>query len=457
MNITKETVGSQHAVLKVQLTPEDYASQVEQGLKGYKKSARLPGFRPGHVPDGIIRKMYGKYVLMDEVGKVTSEAITKYISDEKLQLLGDPLPVENEEPVDWKYDGDYTFSFEIGIAPAIEVNLSKDDKIKAYEIQPDQEMEDAYIRNYARRFGQFVSRDTVSEGDEMLKGKMVELNEDKTPKEGGVVKEEASIYLEFLKDEETRKQFIGRKAGDEVIIELQKAFPNEVEISSMLGIDKAAVKDLQPQFSFTLATVARFENAALDTALFDKGYGEGQVKTEEEFRGRIREEIAQHLAEDAEYKFRVDVRSALLDKFPMDLPEEFLKKWMRKQSKDEKEETAADKDYEGFSRDLKWQLIVNEIIRSQKIEIAEADVVDFARDIARRQFAQYGMLNVPEENIEGYARTMLQNEQEARRIFEQLYEQRALQYVRETVTLDTAKVSMDEYRSMLAAEQPQSK
>ena len=448
MEIIKEQTGEQGAMLTVKILREDYQNQVEQVLKDYRKKAKVPGFRPGMVPAGMIQKMYGKYVLVEEVSKLVSDSLTKYLSDEKVPTLGDPLPVTKE--TDWDNATEFEFSFEIGLAPEFSLELTSADKINGYEIIPDEKTIETYVQGYTRRFGSFVECDSISEGKEMIKGQIEELDEKGGALQGGISKDDSSIYLEFLKEESTKERFKGLKTGDHIDLNIKKAFPNDTELAAILGVKKEQVPSVSDDFRYTIKTISNFVNAPVDQSLFDKAFGEGKVTSEEEFMNKIREEIASNLENETEYKFRIDAKEMLLKKTSLPLPEDFLKRWLEHTHQGKFTMDQIEAEFGNFAQDLRWQMIVGKISKDNEVSVSEDEIMEFAKKAALRQFRQYGINEVPDEYLAGYAQNMLKKEEDARKMVEQLYEDKVLAVVREKVTIKNKKISQEDFDKLLA-------
>jgi trigger factor len=449
MNITKEVKDDLTAVVKIQVSKDDYEKRVDKVLEDYRKKAHIDGFRPGKVPAGMIKKMYGKAVMADEINKVLSENLMKYIQDEKIQILGDPLPSEKEQkPIDWDQQTDFEFAFDLGLSPDFELKVSKKDKLINYNIIPDAKMIESYFDNYTRRYGSFKSVEKIEDGKEMLKGTFVELTAEGTVKESGIFVEDSSIYLEFMKDEDIKKQFMGLQQSDVVAFNLRKAFPNDVELASILKMKKTEVTAINSDFQFTIQVVSRFENAQLNQELYDKIFGEGIVKSEEEFRSKIEDEIKISLSRESEYKMRLDVKEKLLDKAKFELPVEFLKRWIIASNEGKYTKEQIDLDFPKFERDLKWQLIQNKIIKENDLKISDDEILEFAKFNTRMQFEQYGMFNVPEEHILNYAQESLKRDEDRRRLFERKYEDKVIEFIKEQVTVDPKDITSEDINKL---------
>ena len=328
MNIRKENIDELNAVLSINLTKEDYEGRVKTVLDDYRKKARIDGFRPGKVPAGMINKMYRKPVLLEEVNKLVSESISKYLIEEKLNILGEPLPhVEEKKTIDWDNDSEFEFKFDLGIAPDFELNISSKDKIPFYTIKVDNKLIDKYVDSYTQRFGALESIDAMTE-KALLKADIKELDLEGTIVDKGIHVEEATLSVEMIKDDKLKKTVLSSKKGDLLNMDLKKAYPSDAELAGILKIDKSLVAQLPQNFQVTVKDINLFKNAEVNQELFDKVYGEGVIKDEKEFREKIAEEAKKGLIQDSNYRFRIDAKDALIKKFKSALPNDFLKRWL---------------------------------------------------------------------------------------------------------------------------------
>jgi trigger factor len=447
MNITRETIDDLNVLLKVEVSKADYEENVEKVLRDYRKNANVKGFRPGMVPIGLVRKMYGKAVQLDEINKAVADNIHKYLSDEKIDILGDPLPKENEhEHINFDTQEDFVFTFELGLVPQFELNLSKKNKVPEYELEIDKKIKDDYVSNYTRRFGEFVN--VGSSGDkDLLKGDLFSLDENGNIIPGDVPVEETTLSIDVIKDDKIKKTFLKRKIGDNIDFDLRKAFPNDNEIAGILKKQKEEVTGIEGTFRFQIKNIQRFETASINQDLFDKIYGEGVVKSEDEFNNKIEEEIRMNLKRESDYKLMIDIKKLALDQTEISLPEDFLKRWLVKVN----EKTTAEqveKEFDSFKTDLKWQLIRNKIAKDYDIKISEEELHDEAENITRYQFQQYGLFYATDDQIHNYAHEMLKREDDVRRITDKILEEKAAEKIKELVKLDSKKISIDEFNKL---------
>jgi trigger factor len=448
MNIKKDSIDELNAVLTITIEKSDYEERVDHVLKDYRRKARIDGFRPGKVPQGLINKMYRKPVLVEEINKILGESLGKYLTDEKLNILGEPLP-NMEKPVDINWDADtvFEFSFDIGMAPEMDFTVSDKDKIPYYLIKTD-EAEIAKQRDrISSRFGTYHDADVITD-QEMIKADLTEVNKKNEPVDGIHV-EEATISLEFVKDEKIRKKFHGMKAGDELIVDVKKAFENETDLAALLKISKEKLPEIENNFRITVKSVSRFEKAAIDQELFDKVYGPGQVKSLEEFNEKITSELKAAFERNSDYKFRVDAKDYYLGKFTHDLPAAFLKRWLVYTNQGKMTMEQVEKDFDAFTKDLKWQLIKGRVARDNEFKINEEELVVHVKEIFRQQFVQYyGIADVPAETLEKYARESLGREEERNRYIESLMENKVFEFMQKTVKLDTKEVTLEKFNKM---------
>jgi len=448
MKISRENKDDLNAVLKIEIVKKDYEEKVEEVLKDQRKKARMDGFRPGKVPFDLVKKLYGKAILVDEVNKLISDSLGKYIHDEKLKVLGDPLPSENEkEEIDWDHQTDFEFSFDLGLAPAFEVNLAEKDKIPYYTIKIDQKMIDSYIENYAHKFGSYQPGEKVVTGEEMLTGVLSQVMEEGSEKKGLVV-EKTNFSLGVIKDKETNKKFLSAKADDTIVFDLKKAFPNDNELASILQIDKEKIAQISGDFNFTLKEISTFVNAPVDQTLYDQAFGKDKIKSKEEFIEEIKKEISRNLDRESEMRFSVDTRDYLTAKMNFTFPTAFLKRWLIKVNDGKFSPEEIEKDFNHFEKDLAWQLIKEDLIRQQNIEVKEEEVFQYAKEVTLMQFMQYGLANLPEEQLEHYARDVMGKEEERKKLTDKLYEDKVVDYVKKTVKISDKKISADDFNKL---------
>ena len=451
MHINKEQTDDLNVIISVQIEKNDYESKVNEVLRDYRRKANMPGFRPGKVPEGLIRKMYGKSVLIDEINKLVSESLQKYIEEQQFQMLGEMLPKSSSEDVEWEIGNDFSFDFEIGLAPKIEVNLSKEDQLTKYQIIVEKEMIDRHIENLADRNGNFVDTDAVVDFNEKLEGDIVQLGDDGEPLPDGLSADDTMLFMEDLKiDEEKKKTFENAKAGDEIVFNLWETFPNERMVASILKKqDKEEVGDISAsQFQFTVKSVKKFAAAELNQELFDKLFGKDAVTNLEEFENRVRDDIAASFEDGAATKFKKDMQEYLLDKINPQLPEEFLRKWLKTANKDVDDEVFA-KEFPMFLSNMKWEVIANAIIKQNEIKISDQDIIDFAKTITRKQLLMYGITNISDDDLAGFTNNYLKEEKNVRATASQVLDGKLADFVKNAVDLTLQEISLDDFNNMM--------
>jgi trigger factor len=439
MNISRENIDALNANVRINIVKADYEEKVENKLKEYKRTANIKGFRPGHVPSQMIKKLYGTSVLVDEINKIVSESLSDFIKNEKIDILGDPMPKNDEHSFDPEKSDEFNFTFELGLAPEFELALSKKLKLTRYQIEPDAKMIADYVDNYARRHGQFIIAEKSEEKD-LLKGTLAS-------EDGTVKNEDATLSIDVVKDEKLKMEFTGKKAGDTVAFDIRKAFPNDYEIAGLVHKQKDEVKDVNGMFTLTVREVSRFVPADNDKALWDKVYGENTVNSPEEFEAKVVDEIKDYFGRETEYKLRTDARDTVLKKTPFDLPDGFLKKWLLKANEKTTPEEI-EKEYDHFREDLRWQLIKNKIAKENEVKITDEEILAEAKAFTRSQFAQYGLYYATDEQITSFARDMLKKEDDSHRIAEKVLDTRVLDIIIDALKVDDKTVSIEEFNKL---------
>ena len=448
MQVTKENRDELTAVIRIGVEKPDYEKQVEQKLKEYKRQANMPGFRPGMVPMGMIRRMYFKPVLLEEINKLVSESLTKFIEDEKLNILGEPLTSrEEQKEVDFDNQESFEFAFDIAIAPQIEINISNKDKLPYFLIDADNELIDKHAESYASQYGEMTSGEEVEEED-VVKGNLSQMSPGGGITEGGISVENATLSMRVIKDEEIKKQLTGSKIGEVLLIDLRKAYPSDAELAQLLGIKKEEIENESMSFQLTIEEISRWKKAELNQEFFDRAFGEGEITSEEEFRNRLKEEIEKAYAQNSDYKLFLDTKARMIEKVKAELPEDFIKRWLLESNQNKLTEEELEKDFPKVKDDLKWQLIQDAIIKQFELKVEPGEVEELAKQQVLMQFRQYGMANVPDEHLNNYAGEMLKKEQERRRLYEQKFQEKITHLVKETVKLEEKKVKEEEFSKL---------
>ena len=449
MNISRENIDSLNAILTVSIEQNDYEAKVNEVLKNYRKKANMPGFRPGMVPAGLIKKMYGKTALAEEVNKILSNSLNDYIHAENLNILGEPLPNEEKQPkIDWDTQPDYSFVYDIGIAPEINVVLDKQTTMPYYSIMASDDMVSKQMDAYAGRLGTNEVVEKVEDKD-TVRGNFVQLDEEGNELEGGIKAEKVVIAVDLMKDEDVKASFIGKMAGDVLVFDPVKAYDNKHEVVHMLNISHEEAENLSGNFSFSIIEVLRFQKAELNQDLFNQIYGEESgITSEEEFKARIATELEENFVYSSDYKFSLDSHDALVKEIQFDLPEAFLKRWI-KVTNEKMTDEQIESDFDSFMLDLKWQLIKDRIVKDNELKITEEDVRALAKETAMAQFRQYGLNNVSDEHLDNYANHMLKNEDERRKLVTRKQEEVIVAAIKSKVSLDVKEITYDEFNKML--------
>jgi trigger factor len=430
--------------MTITVEENDFKENVEKTLKDYRKKANVPGFRPGQVPMGMIKRMYGNAVKMDAINRVVGQEMYKYVQENKIQMLGEPLPHEGNEAVDIEQPAPYTFQFDLAVAPEINVKLSGHDKIDYLTIDVDDKLIDQQVRMYASRAGQYQKADDYQDND-MLKGDLRELD-----KEDGIVLSEAVVMPTYIKDEDQKKLFEGSKLGDIITFNPRKAYQSDAELASFLKVDKADLGFHTGDFTYQITEISRFVPAEVNQELFDQVYGKDAVKDEKEFRERVAEEIKAQLQQNSDWKFLQDLRAHCEKKAgKLEWPDALLKRIM-KQNNQDKGDDYVEKNYEGSIKELTWHLIKEQLVAAHKIKINDDEVKAAAREAARAQFAQYGMSNVPDEYLDNYAQDMLKKEENVQGFVDRAIDQKLIEAYKQVVKLNEKTVSLDEFNKLMA-------
>jgi trigger factor len=428
----------------------DYQEAVEKSLKNYRKKAQVPGFRPGMVPMGMIKKQYGTAVKVDEVNKVLGEKLYEYIQENNIKMLGEPLPnQEKQVPQDFEKDDDLTFVFDIAVAPEFKAELTGKDKIDYYNITIDDKMIDDQVQMYASQAGEFVKADVFS-GNDTITGDLRELDENGNTKEGGIVTESAMVMPAYIKAEDQKKLFDGAKAGDIITFNPKKAYPdNDAEVAALLKTEKENVKDLNADFSYQITEIRHFQPADVDQKLFDRVFGEGTVKDEKEFRQKISDTIAPQLQQNSDYKFLLDVRQHMEKKVgKLEFPEALLKRVMLQNNKD-KGADYVEKNFEGSIKELGWHMIKEQLVAANNIKVEDADLKAVAKDAIRAQFAQCGMSNVPDDVLENYAAEQLKKRENVDNFVDRAVDVKLTETLKKVVKLNEKSVTLEEFNKLM--------
>ena len=445
MKISKTSIDELNALVRITIEKQDYEATVNEKLKDYKKKANMPGFRKGMVPVGLIKKMYGKSALAEEVNHILSHELTKYITDEKLNILGEPLP-NREEPteIDFDKDEEFEFVFDLGLSPEINIDFEKVGDLPYYEINIDSDLIDNQIAGYTNRFGENIPAEEVGEKETTV-GDFAQLDENGEILEGGITASDVQVAVQLIQDEEIKARLIGAKVGETIKFNPKIAFANDHEVAHMLKIKHEEIDSLSSEFNFTINKINSFIPAEVNEELIKKVYGdETEIKTIEEFREKISAELSANLKYSSEYRFLVDTKEKLTSYLSMQLPEEFLKRWLVETNEKVTLEQI-EKEFDNFRKDLEWNLIKNKLFKENELKVSEEDIREMASEMALMQFRQYGMLNVPAEYLDNYANSILKNEEEKHRMTEKKVEDKVLALIKEKAGLKTIQLSQKEF------------
>jgi trigger factor len=434
MNITKEQIDDLNAVVKVAISKEDYQDKVDQILKDYRKQANIPGFRKGQVPMGLIKKQYGKAVLVDEVNKLLQDNLNKYLTEEKLDVLGNPLP-KQQDNFDWENDN-LAFEFELGLAPSFEVNLKTKKAVTQYKIVADKKMIDEQVERIQKQYGKLVSKTEVGNNDEVT-GTFVNETED--------INNKTTIEVSKLKAKKAIDSLIGKKVGDAVSISTKGLFKEDYLLSSALGISRDKADKLNTEVTFTIEEINEREPAKLDQELFDKLFGKDNVKSEKELKERIKEDSEKQFEQQSDQKLLNDITEKLIDETKFDLPAEFLRKWIQVSGEKMLSDDEAKEEFERSEKGLRYQLIEGKIIQENNLQVQFEELKEFAKGFIKSQMAQYGHMDPKDEELEGIAARVLGNQDEVRRLSEQLMSQKLLDLYKEKANLKVKEVSYDDF------------
>ena len=449
MNITFENPDKVNGLLTITIEKEDYQEAVDKTLKNYRKKAQVPGFRPGMVPMGMIKKQYGTAVKVDEVNRLLGDKLMAYIRDNKIQMLGEPLPSDKQEPQDLEKDGPLTFIFDIAVAPEFKAELSDKDKIAYYSIKVDDKLVDEQVKMYAQQAGEFVKGD-VFEGNDTLTGDLRQLDEQGNTLEGGITVDSAMVMPAYIKEDSQKTLFDGCKAGDIITFNPKKAYPdNDAEVAALLKMQKDDVKELTSDFSFQVTEIRHYQPAEVNQQLFDRVFGEGSCADEQAFRQKISEQLQAQLVQNSDYKFMLDVRAYMEKKVgKLEFPEALLKRVMLNNNKD-KGEDFVEKNFEGSLKELAWHLIKEQLVTANEIKIEDTDLKAIAKEAVRQQFAQYGMSNVPDDVLEQYADEQLKKREQVEGFVDRAIDVKLSEKLKTVVKLDEKNVTLEEFNKLM--------
>ncbi|WP_179009028.1 trigger factor [Winogradskyella forsetii] len=434
MNITRENIDALNAVVKVDIAKEDYSDKVEKILVDYRKSANIPGFRKGHVPMGMVKKQYGKAVLVDEVNKLLQDALGKYLVEEKLDVLGNPLP-KAQDDLDWNAEA-FSFEFELGLAPEFEVELKSKKAITHYNIVADDKMINEQIESIQKQYGKIVSQNEVTESSEIT-GTFT--NEEKE------IDNSTTITLDKLKGKTNSKKFIGAKVGDVITLQTKGLFNDDHDLMTFLKVPHDDVHGLDIEVNFKITEINERELADLDQELFDKLFGKGNVTSVTELKEKIKEDSEKQFKQQGDQKLLNDVTESLIENTKFDLPASFLQKWMQTAGEDEMSEEQAKEEYEKSEKSMRYQLIEGKLIQDHKLQVQFEELKSYAMDMIKGQMAQFGQMNPSDKELEDIAARILGNQDEVKRMSEQLMSQKLLKLYKTEANIKTKDITYDDF------------
>jgi len=444
MDIKQENIDDLNAVLTVKIAKDDYNENYEKSLKKYRKEIQLPGFRPGHVPTSVVKKKYGPSILAEEIDRLLNESLHKHITENSLNVLGNPLPkTDDNQDIDWQNPGDLEFNYEIGLAPEFELKLGGREKYDYHTVVVDDSLIDQQVDDFARRYGKLVSTDK-SEDKDMIMAQFTELDEKGKPVEDGFV-HTSTIAIDFVEDKRSKNKLIGLQAGDTVVVDPKKISKGDADMGAMLGMSKEQAEGYSNKVSVLVTEVKRMMPAEINQELFDKIYGPGQVTSEEDFRNKIKTELETVFLKDTEKIFKRDFTDKVLKKLDLELPNEFLKKWIMASNKDGLTQEQLEAEYDQYADSLRWQLVENKIIKDNDLKVENEEIIGYTKEVLGSQYAQYGMMIPEDEELTKTAMSVLSNQEEAKKIYDMLYDQKVVNFLKETVKLKDIEVSYDDF------------
>lgn len=448
MNVSLQNIDKVSGKLTVKLEKADYQEKVDKELKSLRQKAQIPGFRKGMVPVSLMKKMYGKSVMVEVVNKALQEAVYNYIKDNNVNMLGEPMPDENQSAIDFDTMEDFEFVFDIALSPEFKAEVSADDKVDYYTIEVSEDMIDNQVKMYTQRTGKYDKVDSYEEND-MLKGLLAQLDEEGNTREGGIQVEGAVLMPAYMKNDDQKAIFANAKVNDVLVFNPNVAYDGHgAELASLLKIDKEIAKDVKSDFSFQVEEITRFVPGELTQEVFDQAFGEGVVKTEEEFRAKIKEEIAARFVADSDYKFMIDLRKMMAEKVgKLEFNDALLKRIMLNNN-EEKGEEFVEANYDNSIAELTWHLIKEQLVEANEIKVEQEDVVKMAKEATKAQFAQYGMMSIPDDVLDNYAQEMLKKKETVNNLVSRVVDTKLATALKSQVTLENKSVSIEEFNKM---------
>ena len=443
MKITQSKKEGLMAIISVEVTALDYTDKVDKTLKEYRKTAQIPGFRKGKTPMGIINKKYRVSVIADEVHKLIQDELYKYITGEKLRVLGSPMPID-KEPVDWENNTDFNFKYEVGIAPKFDVKITSKDKLNYYKIHADAKIVDSYCNDIAKRYGKMSNPEVSVDGD-LIFCTIEQLDINGEVMDNGI-KNDATVSMDYINDLKIKKRFIGLKKDDVLNVNVMKTFTNHADLAAMLNVDHASIQNLaSEEFQFTVNNINRLAPAELNIELFDKVYGPGIVQNEKEFKTKVKAEAEVQFIVESDRMLKNDVVTYFLEKLRLEMPDDFLKRWLVQTSKQPITMEIVEKEYDMYAKSLQWQLVENKILENYEIKVTQDDVLAHAKDLIAIQMKQYGQPEGDDKQLTEIANNILKNEEERKKLYDQIFDKRTLAVYKENFKLTEKSISYDDF------------
>jgi len=449
MKIVKENIDQLNAVLRLTVEKEDYEAQVEKKLASHRKTASFKGFRAGKVPMSLIKKMYGKGVMAELVNATISDNLYKYIREEKLNVIGEPLSNESlQKEIDFDTDTEFEFVFDLGLAPEISINFEESNAFPYYTIKADETLISEQIENIAYQYGEQKNTE-IAVADDLVYCEIAEIDDAGNEVEGGLKVDRAPVSVKTIKDDQIQAQFLGANISQVLNFDVTKAFTNNADLAALFAVEQSSLdeKVKSKKFNFTIKEILHFAKAEINQNLFDKAFGPDVVKTEEEFKAKIEEQIATQFKKDSNFRFQVDAKDQLIAETDINLPDEFLKRWIKRKDEKITDEILA-AEYDAFARSFRWELIRNSVVKAGELKVEDADMKLSAIEITRSQFAQYGMGNLPDQQYEQYSKAILEDEKQRQRIWEIAIESKVFEYIQSKVKLDEKEISVEDFKKL---------
>ena len=443
MKLTQSKAKDLMATITVDVAAADYNEKVEKVLKDYRKTAEVPGFRKGKTPMGIINKKYRTSVVVEEVNKLIQDELYKHITGEKVRVLGSPMPID-DTPIDWENAEEFSFKYEVGLAPEFDVKITTKDKLNYFKINADAKLVDGYCTDIAKRYGKMSNPESSVEGD-LIFCTIEQLDVDGNVMANGI-KNDATVAMDYIADKKIKKQFIGLKTDDVLTVNVMKAFTNHSDLGAMLNVDHAAIHNLtSKEFQFTVKNVNRLDPAELNVELFDKVYGPGAVKDEKEFRAKVKEEAEGQFVGESDRMLKNDVVTYFIEKLKLQMPDEFLKRWLVQTSEQPITMEMLETEYDMYAKSLQWQLIENKILENHNVKVSQDDVLAHTKVLISRQMKQYGQPEGDDKQLTDIAANILKNEEERKKVYDQIFDERTLVVYKENFKLIEKSISYDEF------------